>query len=58
MTKYKVKNRLEQPIRCGKIYFLPKQILTLDFKPTSDRFLIKTIKEKPKKSDIIQKEVI
>jgi len=48
--KYKVTNRLEQPLRCGKIEFLPKETKILDFKPESDRFIIEEIEqvEKPK----------
>jgi hypothetical protein len=56
MTKYKVKNNLEHPVRHGNIYFLPKQIKTLDFKPKSDKFTCKRVYEK-KNSDTTQKEV-
>lgn len=46
--KYKVQNKLEQPIRFGKIEFGPKEIKILDVKPTSDRFHIEELEEKKK----------
>jgi hypothetical protein len=50
--KYKVTNKLECPLKCGKINFAPKETKILDFKPQSDRFIIEEITEKveePKK---------
>lgn len=44
--KYKVTNKLEQPIRFGKISFGPKETKILDVKPTSDRFIVEELKEK------------
>ena len=46
--KYKVTNKLEQSIRCGKIEFRPKETKVLDFNPGSDRFNIEEIEEKEK----------
>lgn len=46
--KYKVTNKLEQPIRFGKIEFGPKETKVLDVKPTSDRFYIEEIEIKEK----------
>jgi len=47
--KYKVKNKLEQPIRCGTIEFGPKEEKILDVCPTSDRFDVEKIEETEKK---------
>jgi len=47
--KYKVKNKLEQNIRLGKIEFGPKEEKILDICPTSDRFDVEKIEEPEKK---------
>jgi hypothetical protein len=46
--KYKVTNLLEQPIRFGKIEFLPKETKILNVKPESDKFHIEEL-EMPEK---------
>ena len=50
MTMYRVQNRLEQTIKCGKVIFGSKETKILDFKPQSDRFIIEELEneEKPK----------
>lgn len=48
MKKYRITNKLECNIRIGDILFKPKEVKILDFKPTSDRFIVEVIKE-PKK---------
>lgn len=45
MKKYKITNRLESNLRLGKILFLPREVKILDFKPTSDRFIVEEIVE-------------
>ena len=47
--KYKVTNKLEQPIRCGKIEFGAKETKILEFRPDSDRFNIEELEEIEKK---------
>lgn len=49
MKKYKVTNKLEQPIKFGKIIFKSKESKILDVKPDSDRFIIEEIKEEQEK---------
>lgn len=44
MKQYKITNRLECNLRIGKILFLPRETKVLDFKPTSDRFMVEEIK--------------
>lgn len=41
--KYNVTNRLECKINIGKISFNPKETKELNFKPTSDRFIVEKI---------------
>lgn len=43
--KYKVTNKLEQPINFGKIKFMPKETKILEVKPESDRFEIIELNE-------------
>lgn len=45
MKKYKITNKLECNIRIGDILFKPKETKVLDFKPTSDRFIVEVIRE-------------
>lgn len=51
--KYKVTNKSEHPVRCGKIEFRPKETKIMEVKPSSDRFHVEELKEeeqeKPKK---------
>lgn len=46
---YKVTNKLEQDVRLGNIVFGPKETKKLDFKPTSDKFIVEEIEEKEEK---------
>jgi len=47
--KYLVKNKLEQPVRLGKINFQPKEEKELNYKPYSDKFEVEELEEKEKK---------
>ncbi len=48
---YKVTNKLNQRIKCGKIIFEANETKELDFKPYSDKFIVeeKEKEEKPTK---------
>ena len=51
MKKYKVTNKLEMPLKFGKILFGPKETKILEVRPESDRFHIEEIKEEPEKKE-------
>ena len=44
--KYKVKNKLEQPINYGSLHFEASETKELNFAPESDRFEVTEIIEK------------
>lgn len=55
MTKYKVTNRLGCNLNIGSISFKPKETKELDFKPTSDRFIIEKIDMKGETNEVPEK---
>jgi hypothetical protein len=50
MTKYKIKNPLDQPVRCGYLYFNPKETKILDFIPGKG-FIIEEIEDIKEKTE-------
>lgn len=42
---YKVTNRLESPVRFGKILFGPKETKIIKDEPTSDKFHVEKVEE-------------
>lgn len=47
--KFRVKNKLESPIKYNGILFNPQETKILDQKPDSDKFSIEEVEEEEKK---------
>lgn len=58
MKQYRVTNKLESNLRLGEILFLPKETKILDFKPTSDRFIVEEVSEEIKVVKVLNQELI